>query len=194
MLLLFLNQFLKAIMNKLEEQLEHLNYQVELHIAKRKGGAVGGNKDIGHSVCCCSSERFINYSYQQKHTRAAFVSTWLIGFNAAVTNRLFYDRYNFLRLSSHAICDDACPSWIVSPPFSKKTFYDYTLMWDCFEEALAVYKKECRNHKEMYLGMAESINKMEDEDARGSLTAALEYVFEDDLEYLKAPYPTFSRT
>jgi len=67
-------------------------------------------------------------------------------------------------------------------------------MWDCFEEALAVYKKECRNHKEMYLGMAESINKMEDEDARGSLTAALEYVFEDDLEYLKAPYPTFSRT
>ena len=33
-------------MNKLEEQLEHLNYQVELHIAKRKGGAVGGNKNF----------------------------------------------------------------------------------------------------------------------------------------------------
>ena len=41
MLLLFLNQFIREIMNKLEEQLEHLNYQVELHIAKRKGGAVG---------------------------------------------------------------------------------------------------------------------------------------------------------
>ena len=162
-------------------------------MAKWKGGWFGGNKDMWSSGCCGSSERCINYSYKQKHTRAAFIATWLIGVNAAVTNRLFYDRYNFLRLSSHAICDDACPSWIVSPPFSKKTFYDYTLMWDCFEEALAVYKKECRNHKEMYLGMAESINKMEDEDARGSLTAALEYVFEDDLEFLKAPYPTFSR-
>lgn len=42
-------------------------------------------------------------------------------------------------------------------------------------------------------GMAECINKMEDENARGSLTAALEYIFKDDLEFLKAPYPTFSR-
>ena len=43
----------------------------------------------------------------------------------------------------------------------------------------------------MYRGMAECIQEMKDEDARGSLTAALDYVFRDDLEYLKAPYPTF---
>ena len=43
----------------------------------------------------------------------------------------------------------------------------------------------------MYLGMTDCINEMKDEDARGSLTAALDYVFRDDLEYLKAPYPSF---
>ena len=43
----------------------------------------------------------------------------------------------------------------------------------------------------MYLGMAECIKRMEDGDAQGSLTAAMDYVFRDDLEYLKAPYPTF---
>ena len=47
-------------MNKLEEQLDHLNYQAELHRAKRIGGALGGNADRGYSVCICSSERFIN--------------------------------------------------------------------------------------------------------------------------------------
>ena len=65
-------------------------------------------------------------------------------------------------------------------------------MWDCFEEALAVYKEECFNHKEMYSGIAKCIKEMDDENASGSLTAALDYVFEDDLEYLKAPYPSFA--
>jgi hypothetical protein len=45
----------------------------------------------------------------------------------------------------------------------------------------------------MYLGMAECIKRMGDEDARGSLTAAMDYVFRDDLEFLKAPYPSFKR-
>ena len=66
-------------------------------------------------------------------------------------------------------------------------------MWDCFEEALAVYKEECSNHKEMYRGMEKSIKRMEDEEARGSLTAALDSVFEDDLENLKTSYPIFIR-
>ena len=178
-------------MNKLEEQLDHLNYQTELHRAKRIGGALGGNADRGYSVCICSSERFINYSSHQYATRAAFVSTWLIGFNAAEINRHFFNKYNFLILSSHGIPGNSCPSWIISSNFSKKTFFNYPLMWDYFEEALKVYKEECSNHKEMYLGMIECINKMQDDEARGSLTAALDYVFRDDLEYLKAPYPTF---
>ena len=50
-------------------------------------------------------------------------------------------------------------------------------MWDCFEEALAVYKEECSNHKEMYRGMEKSIKSMEDEDARGSLSAASRFCF-----------------
>ena len=123
-------------MNKLEEQLDHLNYQAELHRAKRIGGALGGNADRGYSVCICSSERFINYSSHQCATRAAFVSTWLIGFNAAEINKDFYYKFDFFKLISHAIMDNCCPSWIISPRISKKTFYDYTLMWDFFEEAL----------------------------------------------------------
>ena len=179
-------------MNKLEEQLDFLNHQTEKYMVRPGHGAVGGNPERGYSVCCCSSEHFINYSSNQWLTRAAFVSTWLIGFNAAEINKQFFEKYNFLTLSSHAIIDNCCPSWIISSPFSKKTFYDYTLMWDCFEEALAVYKEECSNHKEIYLGIAKCIKEMDNENARGSLTAALDYVFEDDLEYLKAPYPSFA--
>jgi hypothetical protein len=166
--------------NKLEKQLEHLNLQAELNIAKKRRGQVCGNSGSGYSVCQCSSENFINYSDHPFHTRAAFVSTWLIGFNAAEINKDFYYKYNFLRLISHAIMDNCCPSWIISPRLSKKTFYDYALMWSCFEEALINYKDECSNHKEMYLGMTECIKRMEDEDARGSLKAAMDYVFRDD--------------
>ena len=43
----------------------------------------------------------------------------------------------------------------------------------------------------MYRGMASCIKETKDEDARGSVTVALDYVFRDDLEYLKAPYLTF---
>ena len=62
-------------------------------------------------------------------------------------------------------------------------------MWDCFEEALAVYKKECSNHKEMYRGMEKSIQRMEDEDARGSLMAALDYNLYD----IKFPFRVISK-
>ena len=179
-------------MNKLEEQLDYLNFQAEVHIAKRRGGAVSGNKDNGYSVCCCSSENFINYSSHQFSTRAAFVSTWLVGFNAAEINENFFYKYNFLTLSSHAVMDNCCPSWIISPNFSKKTFYNYPLMWDYFEESLTVYKEECSNHKEMYRGITECIERMEDEEASGSLMAALNYVFKDELGYLQEPYPTFT--
>ena len=71
-------------LNKLEEQLEHLNFQAELSRAKRRRGQVSGGPNIGYGVCQCSSENFINYSDRPFHTRAAFVSTWLIGFNASM--------------------------------------------------------------------------------------------------------------
>ena len=65
-------------------------------------------------------------------------------------------------------------------------------MWDYFEEALTVYKEECSNHKEIYRGITECIERMEDEEASGCFMAALNYVFRDDLKYLKEPYPTFT--
>ena len=179
-------------LNKLEEQLDHLNYQVEVHRAKRRAVVIGGNADSGYQVCMCSSEKFINYSYHQFCTRAAFVSTWLIGFNAAEINKNFFYKYNFLTLSSHGIADNTCPSWIISPNSLKKTFYNYPLMSDYFEKALTVYKEECSNHKEMYRRMAECIKEMKDEDARGSLMAAMDSVFRNELEYLKTPYPTYT--
>ncbi len=180
-------------MNKLEEQLDFLNYRAEKYMVSPRRGAVCGNAERGYTVCMCSSEHFINHSSNECLTRAAFVSTWLIGFNAAKINKQFFRKYNFLTLDSHGIADNCCPSWIISPAFSKKTFFNYVLMWDCFEEALAVYKEECSNHKEMYRGMEKSIKRMEDEEARGSLTAALDSVYEDDLENLKTSYPIFIR-
>ena len=177
-------------MNKLEEQLEYLNFQAGLNRAKRR--QVNGNVSDGYRVCQCSSEMFITYSSRPVHTRAAFVSTWLIGFNAAEINKDFYYKYDFFELTSHSLMDHCCPSWIISPRNSKKIIYDYTLMKDCFEEALLTYKEECSNHKDMFSRMAECIKEMKDEDARGSLTAAMDYVFRDDLEYLKAPYPSFT--
>ena len=113
-------------LNKLEAQLEHLNLQAELNKAKRRRGHVSGNPDTGYGVCQCSSENFINYSDHPFHTRAAFVSTWLIGFNAAEINKDFYYKYDFFKLISHAIMDNCCPSWIISPRISKKTFYGYS--------------------------------------------------------------------
>ena len=178
-------------MNKLEEQLDHLNYQSELGRAKQRRVRASGNTENGYGICQCQSEDFINYSTRQFSTRAAFVSTWLIGFNASEINQQFFDKYNFFTLWSHALADHCCPSWIISPRFSKKTFYNYPLMWDYFEEALTVYKEECSNRKEMYRGITECIERMEDEEASGSLMAALNYVFKDKLGYLQEPYKKF---
>ena len=83
-------------MNKLEEQLDYLNHEVEQHMVKPRRGAIGGSVERGYMVCSCSSENFINYSSNQWLTRASFVSTWLIGFNAAENNKQFFEKYNFL--------------------------------------------------------------------------------------------------
>ena len=182
----------KTSLNKLEEQLDHLNYQAELGRAKRRRVRASGNTERGYGICQCMSEDFINYSSHQWSTRAAFISTWLIGFNASEINQQFFDKYNFFTLWSHSLSDHCCPSWIISPRYSKKTFYNYPLMWDYFEEALTVYKDECSNHKEIYRGISICIERIEDEEASGSLMAAMDYVFKDELEYLKIPYLTFT--
>tara|TARA_B110000259_G_C13922135_1_gene365256 strand:+ start:107 stop:652 length:546 start_codon:yes stop_codon:yes gene_type:complete len=179
-------------MNKLEEQLDYLHYQVELHITKRKGGAISGSKERGYRVCQCTTERFINYSSNQQATRAAFISTWLIGFNASNHNSDLMNKYNFVAVSGHGMPDDECSSWLVSPPHGKKTFFNNDLIWEYFEEALKVYKSECTNHREMYQGMLKSIKRMEEDDTSDCLTATLDKAFEDDLEYLKEPYLTLS--
>ena len=80
-------------MNKLEEQLDFLNHQAEKYIARPRRGAIGGNAERGYSVCSCTSENFINYSSNQLLTRATFVSTWLIGFNAAEINKQFFEKW-----------------------------------------------------------------------------------------------------
>ena len=171
----------KTSLNKLAEQLDHLNYQAELGRAKRKRVRASGNTERGYGICQCMSEDFINYSSHQWSTRAAFVSTWLIGFNASEINQQFFDKYNFFTLWSHSLSDHCCPSWIISPRHSKKTFYNYSLMWEYFEEALKVYKSECTNHRDMYLGMLKCIEGMNDDEARGCLKAALDNAFADDL-------------
>ena len=61
---------------------------------------------------------------------------WKEAFECGFAPKIYLKRTNKKALK---IIDNCCPSWIISPPFSKKTFYNYVLMWDCFEEALAVY-------------------------------------------------------
>ena len=53
--------------------------------------------------------------------------------------------------------------------------------------------KHCIGKARMFTRMLKSIKRMEDNDTSGCLRAALDKAFEDELEYLKTPYPIFTR-
>ena len=119
-------------MNQLAEQLDYLNYLCEVHRAKpRRNFVLSGTPETGFDLCTCSTERFINFSsYTNRETRAALLSTWMVGY-AVHTNyaiRHMQHDYSFVTINSHGGYDYQCPSWIISPGFGayngEKTWFD----------------------------------------------------------------------
>ena len=72
-------------MNQLEEQLDYLNFLCEGVLARpRLNIVIGGTPEKGYGICSCSTERFINISsHTQIETRAALLSTWMVGYAAS---------------------------------------------------------------------------------------------------------------
>ena len=115
----------------------------------------------------------------------ALLSTWMVGYAVNTLYGISYlkDRYSFVTVCSHGGYDYQCPSWIISPGFGayngEKTWFDYGLIGDYFEEAILVAKEECpeQTHRNMHWTFARSIDAMKDETAQQCLSAKLGYVF-----------------
>ena len=181
-------------MNSLEEQLDYLNYQAEIRKAKQGFNiSVMQNPDRKFSFCMCQTEDFINYSDNQRATRAAYISTWLIGFNlTSYFNQHLYHKYKFVSVMTHGDASNCSASWLASPRSEKnKTFYDYELMWDYFERALFVLKNESPNHLWIYQKILRCIKDVTDDDSRNCLRAALDYVYPEEARIIEADYKTF---
>ena len=162
-------------MNKLEEQLDYLHYQIELRTAKSPGfiykfGAV-------NAFCLTRTERFINYSDNPYVTRAVFISTWLIGYDAFFHNKEFYKKYPFV-LVLDRLHDLQNPSWLAFYRHEKedRTFYDEDLIGEYFSEALKFYLEECSNHHLIYPYMKKNIKGIDDEKVRGRLLLELDCI------------------
>ena len=179
-------------MNQLEEQLDYLNYLCEVHRAKPRHHLVmSGTPESGFGLCSCSTERFINFSSRTNRvTRAALLSTWMVGYAVNTLYGISYlkDRYSFITVIGHGNYEYQCPSWIISPGFGayngEKTWFDYGLIGDYFEEAIVVAKDEVKDshyHYSMCMLFLDSIKNMKDETAQQCLSAKLEYVFEEEM-------------
>ena len=158
-------------MNQLEEQLDYLNYLCEGLVARPRFNIVmGGTPERGFGICACSSERFINFSSRTNcETRAALLSTWMVGYAVNTLYGISYlkDRYSFVSINSHGGGDYQCPSWIISPGFGAyeggKTWFDYGLIGDYFEEAILVAKDEVKDghyHYNMCMLFLDSIKNI----------------------------------
>ena len=179
-------------MNQLEEQLDYLNYLCEVHLAKPRHHLVmSGTSERGFGMCSCSTERFINFSSRtNRETRAALLSTWMVGYAVNTLYGISYlkDKYSFITIIGHGNYEYQCPSWIISPGFGayngEKTWFDYGLIGDYFEEAILVAKDEVKDghhHYNMCMLFLDSIKNMKDETTQQCLSAKLEYVFEEEM-------------
>ena len=179
-------------MNQLAEQLDYLNYLCEVHRAKSRHHLVmSGTPESGFGLCSCSTERFINFSSRtNRETRAALLSTWMVGYAVNTLYGISHlkDRYSFITVIGHGNYEYQCPSWIISPGFGAyeggKTWFDYGLIGDYFEEAILVAKNECPEqiHRNMHWTFARSIDAMKDETTQQCLSAKLGYVFPREQE------------
>ena len=92
-------------MNQLEEQLDYLNLLCEGLVARpRFNIVIGGTPEKGFSICSCSTEQFIKFSsYTQTETRAALLSTWMVGYAASQVRSGYSltEKYKFVEIVTH---------------------------------------------------------------------------------------------
>ena len=100
-------------MSSFQEQLKYLNQEAEAAVKRKHKRPPAMGKS---GACQCSTDTFIDYSKEPRQTRAAFISTWLIGFNAEKYNRHFFKDHEFIMISSHGISGYTSASWLVYSP------------------------------------------------------------------------------
>ena len=160
-----------------EEQLQYLNQEAEAAIQRKKHRPLAMGRV---SVCQCSTDIFIDYSKEPRQTRAAFISTWLIGFNAGKYNQQFFRDYKFIKINSHGTSDICPANWLVySARRGKKKFMDYDLISDFFKESVNYYIHACDNHHRIYPCINQQIIDMSDKECRERLLIDLDDAMQD---------------
>jgi hypothetical protein len=164
-------------MSSFQEQLKYLNQEAEAAL-KRKHKRP---RPMGKSGACqCATDIFIDYSKEPRKTRAAFISTWLIGFNAEKYNRHFFKDHEFIRISGHGVPGSCNASWLVySVRGLKKQFMDYDLISNFFKESISYYIQACDNHHRIYTCINQQILDMTDEECRERLLIDLDNAMPD---------------
>ena len=164
-------------MSSFQEQLKYLNQEAEAALKRKHKRPPAMGKS---GACQCSTDIFIDYSKEPRRTRAAFISTWLIGFNAEKYNPHFFKDHEFIMISSHGISGYTSASWLVySPRRAKKQFMDYDLISDFFKESINYYIQACANHHRIYTCINKQILDMIDEECRERLLIDLDNAMPD---------------
>ena len=164
-------------MSSFQEQLKYLNQEAEAALKRTHKRP----RPMGKSGACqCATDIFIDYSKEPRKTRAAFISTWLIGFNAEKYNQHFFKDHEFIMISSHGISGYTSASWLVySPRRAKKQFMDYDLISNFFKESINYYIQACDNHHRVYPCINQQILNMADEECRERLLIDLDNAMPD---------------
>ena len=164
-------------MSSFQEQLKYLNQEAEAALKRKHKRPPAMGKS---GACQCSTDTFIDYSKDPRRTRAAFISTWLIGFNAEKYNQHFFKDHEFIMISSHGISGYTSASWLVySPRRAKKQFMDYDLISNFFKESINYYIQACDNHHRVYPCINQQILNMADEECRERLLIDLNNAMPD---------------
>ena len=164
-------------MSSFQEQLKYLNQEAEAALKRKHKRPPAMGKS---GACQCSTDTFIDYSKDPRRTRAAFISTWLIGFNAEKYNQHFFKDHEFIMISSHGISGYTSASWLVySPRRAKKQFMDYDLISNFFKESINYYIQACDNHHRIYPCINQQILDMTDEECRERLLIDLDNAMPD---------------
>jgi len=164
-------------MSSFQEQLKYLNQEAEAALKRKHNRPHPMGKS---GACQCATDIFIDYSKEPRLTRAAFISTWLIGFNAEKHNPHFFNDHKFIMINNHGISGYTSASWLVySPRGLKKQFMDYDLISNFFKESINYYIQACANHHRIYPCINKQILNMIDKECRERLLVDLDNAMPD---------------
>ena len=164
-------------MSSFQEQLKYLNQEAEAALKRKHKRPPAMGKS---GACQCATDIFIDYSKEPRKTRAAFISTWLIGFNAEKHNPHFFNDHEFIMINNHGVSGYTSASWLVySPRGLKKQFMDYDLISNFFKESINYYIQACANHHRIYPCINKQILNMIDKECRERLLVDLDNAMPD---------------